>query len=120
MATLITNRARAWLYCGDWVADCPLTDCANVEFLFDLIDPQNPNSARTVRKPTFWCSNCKQVAEVEWCAAEAEVMDVVGRRPVPQTRNWYPADHPLAVLAGLPHGQTIADLLAENREHGVR
>jgi len=116
--TLLTNRARAWVYCGEWVAECP-AGCSNVEFLFDLQNPRNPNSPRTVRKPTFFCSYCKHVGEIEWAADEAAIMAVLSRRPIPHNRNWFPAGHDLALRTGRPDGQTVADLEAENDEYGV-
>jgi hypothetical protein len=118
MATLLTNRARAWVYSGAWVADCP-RGCGNVEYLFDLFDARDPTSPRTVRKPQFWCSYCHLLADIEWAADEADIMAVLGRRPIPHNRNWLPAGHEFALRAGLPHGQTVADLEDENTEHGI-
>lgn len=106
----VSERARAWLYAGQWVADCPQPSCSNVELLFD-------SAGR--RRPVFRCTYCHRIAEIEWADDEAAILAVLGRRPVPHTRNWFPPRHDLALRAGLPHGQSPAELLAENLEHGV-
>ena len=112
--------ARAYIYSGDWVSDCPRA-CGNAEFLHDLTDPRDARSPRTVRKPGFYCSYCGQSAEIEWPSAVemAALMAVLETRPIPHTRNWYPADHPTAVKFRVPHGQSVEDLILENQEHGV-
>lgn len=120
---LLTNRARAYVYAGMWVAQCP-GGCNNVEPLFD---PENRHLYREVRadaprprrRPVFYCTYCGHVAEIEWAQDEAEIMAVLERRPIPHNRHWYPQGHEFAIRAGIPHGQTVADLEDENREHGV-
>ncbi len=98
-------RARAYVYAGQWVAECP-RGCGNVE-------PLPPAGG-------FACSYCHLVTmDVEWPRDPAAIMEVLARRPIPHTRNWYPAGHDVAVRAGIPHGQTVADLRAENAEHEV-
>lgn len=117
---LITENAIAFVYHGDWVAECPMPDCGNVEHLFD---PAGRGGPRIIPRPLFACSYCglKDI-QVLWPDGNlmAGVMGALSRRPVPHTRNWYPADHPMAVRLRIPeHGQTVDDLLAENAEHGV-
>jgi hypothetical protein len=99
-------RARAYVNHGRWIADCCREHCASAEALLP-------------GQPVFHCSNCLQVAEVDWPACAGEITSVLERRPVPQTRNWFPAGHELALRSGCPHGQSVADLEAENREFGV-
>lgn len=103
---LVTTMARAYVNHGRWIADCPRPHCANAEKL-------------QPRQGTFHCSNCKQVADVDWPADADEIWAVLEVRPVPQTRNWFPANHELALRSGTVHGQTVADLRAENDEYGV-
>ena len=98
---------RAYVNHGRWVADCVREFCNNAMRL----EP---------RQAAYRCSNCGLDAAIEWPADADEIWRVLERRPVPQTRNWFPAGHDLAVRAGCPHGQTVADLLAENEEHGVK
>lgn len=115
---LLTNRARAYVYCGDWVADCP-RPCGGTEHLYDRTRPKEPDSPRTVRKASFLCSNCKLLSDIDWPTDMDGLMGVLQRRPVPHTRNWYPEDHTVAIRAGIPHGQSVNDLEDENAEHGV-
>lgn len=98
--------ARAYLNHGRWIADCTRPYCANAEKLAS-------------RQGFFRCSNCHQEAPVEWPADVDDIEAVTGLRPVPQTRNWFPPGHDLALRSGCPHGQTPVDLLAENYEYGV-
>lgn len=107
--------ARAYVYHGEWVADCPQS-CGNVEFLYV---PSRMNGPRDQRKGFFMCSYCGAQAGISWPRNEHEITQVLAVRPVLGSRNWYPQDHPVAVNFRLPHGQSIADLLAENEEHGV-
>lgn len=104
--------ARAYLNHGRWVADCPREHCS---YAFELEQGQGRYTCRTRQG-----KGCGAEAPVEWPADAAEIERALERRPVEATRNWFPHDHDLAVLAGLPHGQTVADLLAENEEHGVK
>lgn len=105
MVSLLTERARAYLNHGRWISDCPRPYCGNAEGL-------SPGQVG------FHCSNCGQIADVEWPPNAPEITAALDKRPVPQTRNWFPAGHELALRSGCPHGQTVADLEAETREHG--
>jgi hypothetical protein len=123
MNLLITERALAFVYHGDWVAECPRRDCGNVEHLFDAVNPRVPGAPRTVPRPLFVCTYCGlSDVGIEW-PPEQDMLGitlVLSQRPVPHTRNWFPADHPLAIRLGVKdYGQTVADLVDENREHGV-
>jgi hypothetical protein len=118
MVDLLTAKARAWMYSGDWVADCP-RDCGGVEHLYDRANPRNPASPRIMQKAEFRCSYCHMVAPIEWPAQLAEITAVLMLRPIPHTRNWFPKDHETALRFRAPHGQSIDDLRAENVEHGV-
>ena len=96
--------ARAYYNHGRWVADCSRPYCGGAEDL-------------TARQGGFVCSNCRQLDTVEWPADADEITAALERRPVPQTRNWFPAGHDLALRSGCPHGQSVADLLEEQREY---
>ena len=104
--TALTDRARAYVNHGRWIADCPRPYGGNAEAL----DP---------RQGAFHCSNCRLLVSIEWPTDPDELWDVLAKRPVPQTRNWFPPGHELALRSGCPHGQTVADLEAENDEYGV-
>lgn len=116
-------RARAWIYNGQWVGSCPRPadpvdgkHCGGVEFLYE---PLVPNGPRVREKTFFACSNCGYQAEISWPRRREELLMVLMLRPLPDNRNWYPTDHPDAIKFRLPHGQSVADLLAENDEHGI-
>jgi hypothetical protein len=115
---------QAYVYAGEWVADCPRLDCYSTEFLFNPVDASRPASLanpRIARKPMFNCVNCGLVFPVDWPPQELqdEIMHILVQRPVPQTRHWYPKDHPVAVAHRIPHGQSPDDLRQENHDHGV-
>jgi hypothetical protein len=113
---LITNAARAYVYSGMWVADCP-AGCGGVEQLFEAKYKGGP---RVVRRTLFHCSYCHHAtSHIDWPAEEAQIWAVLELRPFPYNRNWYPADHPTAVRFGLEHGQSVQDLRDENEAHGV-
>ncbi|MDK1473615.1 hypothetical protein QNO07_09305 [Streptomyces sp. 549] len=118
MVQLIVPKARAYVYCGDWVADCPRA-CGNVEHLYAHANPRNPASPRTVPLPEFRCSYCHQTAPIDWPPNLTDITAVLALRPVPHTRNWYPAGHDTAVRHRVPHGQSITELRAENADHNV-
>lgn len=109
--------ARAYVYNGEWVADCPRPGCGNVEFLYR---PSRRGGPRDVVQSVYQCSYCGMQADITWPDNQHAILAVLARRPLPNTRNWYPTDHPVAVRFGLPHGQSIKDLEGENEEHGVR
>lgn len=122
MVQLIAYKARAYVYSGDWVADCP-RGCGNVEHCYARLNPRDANSPRAVQAPGFYCSYCKlgdaETVPIEWPPEMADIMAVLALRPVPHTRNWYPKGHDTALKFNIPHGQSIAELRAENAEHGV-
>jgi hypothetical protein len=97
--------AVAYVNHGRWIADCTRPYCANAEKL-------EPHQS------VFCCSNCRQIDDVRWPADPDKVWAVLEARPVPQTRNWAPAGHRQAITDGFPDGQTVADLVDENREYG--
>ncbi|OII61218.1 hypothetical protein BJP40_06740 [Streptomyces sp. CC53] len=100
---LITGRARARMYWGNWIADCP----GNCGCALRLKPAQ----------ASFPCPECKLISEVEWPSNADEIYQVLLKRPAPRNRNWFPAGHELALRAGCPHGQSVADLEAETAEH---
>jgi hypothetical protein len=107
MAQLLTHTARARVNHGRWIADCPRRYCANAVRL-------------QPRQGSFHCSGeggCQLVVPIEWPLDAEEIWAVLGERPVPSTRNWYPPSHVEAVRLGLPHGQTPADLREETAHY---
>lgn len=114
-----TNFVRAYVQAGEWIADCPRA-CGNAEFVTGKA-PRDRGVAGTRGAPNteFVCSYCRYRCPIRWPADAAAISAVLDRRPIPHTRNWFPRGHPLATATGLPTGQTVDELLAENHEHGV-
>jgi hypothetical protein len=104
--------ARAYVNWGRWLADCPRDGCL---YAFALKPGQERYECRTKNG-----EGCGAEATIEW-PADAEQIDAeLKRRPLQQTRNWFPRDHELAVATNSPHGQSVADLRAEAELHGVK
>lgn len=116
----VSSFARAYVYSGDWVADCP-NGCGNVEFVTDK--PPRLRGAIGCwgdRKDLYVCSYCGYMTNsIRWPDNADQIEAVLDRRPIPHTRNWYPAGHSTAVRLRIPDGQTVAELETENMEHGV-
>jgi len=90
---------------GMTIVHCPRGACENAQ----LVDPG---------ETAFHCVNCRYVAPVEWPDDYDRIAAELDRRPVPETRNWYPAGHPKAIAWGIPDGQSVADLRREFDQHG--
>lgn len=115
------SYARAYVYNGEWVADCPQEGCSNVEFV-ELKRDQDRGVAGTggERKDTFFCTYCKVIAtSIHWPAEAEQIVELLNRRPMPHTRNWYPEGHLTALKFGIKDGETLDELRAENLEHGI-
>lgn len=114
---------EAFITKGMWVAACCRDGCANAEVIpmpdenFEAFRLKWPLNQCTPE--CFVCTNCGMQAPIVWPPNFRELMDPLALRPVPQTRNWLPANHPLAVRSGIPHGQSVTDLWLENADHGI-
>lgn len=86
---------------GRWVADCPR--CPNAEHYG--ADRQTGHVGGLTRT-TFTCSLCKYQGKPKWPKERADIETVLARRVSPAEQNWLP-------------GETVRDLEAENRLHGV-
>lgn len=116
-----SSSARVFIYCGEFVAECPREGCGGVEFMTDK--EQRDRGDALVwgeRRTVFHCAECNLFTDkIKWSEDADELMKVLNRRPIPHTRNWFPEGHMIAVKGRAPHGQTVDDLLQENHEHGV-
>ncbi len=107
LTKFISGQVQAYANHGRWIADCCREFCNNawglasnqVSFLCD------PNQ-----------EGCGMEALVVWPPNVAEITEVLRRRPVKATRNWFPLNHELALRAGCPHGQTVQQLKDEQME----
>lgn len=113
LATLV---ARAYVSWGRWVASCPNPDCESAEEVHPWLGYQcgHRNCRHTGRERTFMCSACRLVAPIEWPPNADELWSALEERPKVENRNWFPAEHELALRWGVPHGQSVNDL---RREH---
>lgn len=100
---LVTNKARAYVNFGRWIADCP-TDCGSALQL-------------QAQQGMFHCVECGHIAPVEWPEDADPITEELAKRPAPRNRNWFPKGHDLALRAGLPHGQSVKELQDETVEH---
>jgi len=87
-------KTSAYMNWGRWVVPCPRPGCT---------------SAMQVElgQRAFQCGgmdSCGMVAEIVWPVDADAITRALQVRPLPRTRNWVP-------------GETLADLVAENREH---
>lgn len=115
-----SSFARAYVYAGEWVADCP-RKCGNVELLTAKRDSDRHRAgSQGHRKEMFVCTYCSAIAtSIHWPDNADEIMEILDRRPIPHTRNWYPEGHLTALEFGIPDGETAEELLAENAAHGI-
>lgn len=100
-----SKDAQVVVHQGMTIAHCPRAHCNNAE----QVQPGQEG---------FYCTNCRYVSPLIWPGNYDAIAAELERRPVPQTRNWYPAGHPKAVEWGIPDGQSVADLRREFAEHG--
>lgn len=104
--TIVTTAAQAYVNFGRWIADCPL-GCGNAAAL-------EPNQT------AFYCNppgGCGHMGELIWPSNAQEIWEALNERPMPKTRNWFPQDHPLAIRANCPHGQSVKELRDETQEN---
>lgn len=101
--TLLTNKARAYVNFGRWIADCPM-DCGSALQLRDA-------------QPTFDCVECGFSTEIEWPDNVNDIWSALLERPAKRNRNWFPSNHTLALRSFSPHGQSVQELRDETEEH---
>jgi hypothetical protein len=96
LAASLSTPLQAWVSGGRWIVMCP---CGGAQL-----------AARDDHR--FFCVDCLnaqvggQWRTVSWPADAAAIETALLRRPAPETRTWLPTE-------------TLADLLAENAEHGL-
>jgi hypothetical protein len=101
---------------GRWVARCPRPGCYNAEAFGKCADG---TTGGLTASGEFHCRNeyapngqqydgCGLTCPADWPAPDMvpAVEQLLSPRPAPVTRNWHP-------------GETLADLQAENFEHGI-
>lgn len=96
-------KAQTYVNWGRLVVECPREGCGDAR----EVQPGQASEA---------CVNGHPIT-LDWPPRIADVMAELSERPNARNRNWFPADHPLAVATGQPHGQGLADLKAEAKHH---
>jgi len=104
--TLRVFPVEAFVYSSMWVVDCGDPWCKNCQ--------QVP-----LGELQAVCINCNAILVVTWPEDMVRISEVLWRRPVPQTRNWAPPGHRQSQQVGIPDGQSVEDLVAENERYGV-
>lgn len=56
---------------------------------------------------------CGVFMRLDWPHNREALETELRRRPLESTRNWFPSEHPLAVMNNRPHGQSVKDLVEE-------
>lgn len=102
----MTAVAQAYANNGRWIADCPRPFCGSAVLLVPW-------------QPQVHCSACHAEAACEWPDDAQDITTVLAARGNPAWMNWFPLGHDLALRHGCPHGQSVADLLAEDDEHAT-
>lgn len=64
----------------------------------------------------FQCAECHHITSVDWPVNAPDIWEALELRPHKQNRNWFPTNHDLALKAGTPHGQSVAELNDETQE----
>lgn len=95
------DQAQVYINWGRFVADCSNGGCT------DACEVQ-PGQTTMV---CFYGHRTRLV----WPPNPEQLMAVLAERISDKRRNWFPTNHPLAVVTGQPHGQTIDQLKAETQ-----
>jgi hypothetical protein len=89
---------------GRFVADCPAPGCGDAR----EVEPGQKTMTCCVGE------NCPgHTSDLGWPTGVPQVMAALQERISEKRRNWFPDGHPFAVAAGLPHGQSVAELRQE-------
>lgn len=96
-------RATVYVSWGLWVADCPRPGCLGAEHAGHA---PLTGVVGGLTQSGFRCARCGLVCPSAWPDNAQDIWTLLEQRPLPETRNWSPAE-------------TLGDLLAENVLHGI-
>jgi|SRR5690349_7648748 len=105
-------KALAYVNWGRWVADCPVDGCTDARAIY----PTNAAGEPTGMGPVIdhvCTSGHPFMVELPAPTTEAQIVSALSERASEKRKNWFPKGHPLAVLTGQPHGQSVRDLRRE-------
>jgi len=101
-------KALAYLNHSRWVVDCPTPGCTDARLAHDEAGRRLTEDVCAKGHPFEIVMPPAQV--------EAQIVAAVADRADDADKSWYPKGHVRAALAGLPTGQSVSDLVAENDE----
>lgn len=91
----------AYVNHGRWVAGCDTPSCTGAERFWPGGRPRQTRQAVTygiTGNGVLHCANCGQTSTVEFPSDKTAINRVLARRPVPETRNWYPGESPESLV----------------------
>lgn len=104
----------AYVNHGRWVAECPIPGCGDARALY----PQDPVTGIPSPTPVY-VQRCASGHEFRLVVppdeVRARIEAALAERTSEKRKNWFPKDHPYAVEAGFPHGQSVRDLQEETQ-----
>lgn len=100
--------SHAYFNQGRWVAICDTPGCSGAERVWPngAIREKSGRKYGISRQGVLHCSNCGKTSSVTFPPDRRRINAVLSRRPVPETRNWFP-------------GETLESLVEENAAHGL-
>jgi hypothetical protein len=103
------KTALAYLNWGRFVADCPEPGCNDARAVYHPVTGQRQTEDVCAKGHPF-------AIEMPPPAVEAQLVAAVSERGLEADRSWYPKGHPRAMLAGLPTGQSVKELVEEGKQ----
>jgi hypothetical protein len=103
------RTALAYLNWGRWVADCPEPGCNDARAVYHRVTGQRQTEDMCAKGHLFRI-------DMPPPALESQLVAVLSERALESDRSWYPKGHPRATLAGLPTGQSVAELVDEGKQ----
>lgn len=101
--------APAYYNYGRFVADCPQPGCTDARAVY------HPQTGARQTEDVCAKGHRYQI-DMPPPDLEAQIVAAVAARPEDADKAWYPRGHTRALLAGLPTGQSVDDLIRENEE----
>lgn len=108
------KKATAYYNYGRWVVDCPEDGCADARSVY----PVHPLTGVMSPRPNTEdvCANGHPFTiEMPPAQLAAQIVGVLSERAEDRDKGWYPKGHPAAIRDRHPSGQTVDELLEENR-----
>jgi hypothetical protein len=93
---------------GRWVAHCDTDGCSGAERVWPngQIREKSGRKYGISRQGVLNCGNCGLTSSVTFPVDRKQITRLLNRRPVPETRNWFP-------------GETVEALAEESVAHGL-